>query len=205
MRAGSVAAAGSGELRAEVPGIRLTDDPVGVKDLTAVIDDPTANRRRGNPIDAYLSEFGSRLTLHRIDFLRVYLTPSAEAARRLAAASAAARAAIPQTAAGRNASKVRRCLGRAGLKATTQKDSPKGVALVKPGSGGGIAMHAPLSQGNELVLVAYASTESARRSAGSLRTLLASVGGSAEAHGSLVVGYVRPPSTAEARLVEACT
>jgi hypothetical protein len=194
LRRGSVSGEASAELRAQVSGVKLVPDPVGVKDLSAVIDDPTANRGRDNEISAFLRTYRSRLVLHKVDFLRVYLTPSRAAARRLGALSAAARAAPPPTPTGRRAAKIKRCLERAGLE-----------VAIKGGSGTGVAMHAPLSQGNQAVVVVDSSAEAAARSAHSLGEWLGTAGGGAEARGSLVVGYLWPPPAAEARGVDTCT
>ena len=66
-----------------LPGVPVTFDPAAVPGLAAVVDDTTVSSRRPNPrIANFVRRHRSKLDLHRVDFLRVYLPRSPAEARR---------------------------------------------------------------------------------------------------------------------------
>ena len=175
LRRGTVAAQATAEMRAQVPGARLVTDPVSVADLSAVIADPTAGRHRGDPITTFVRTYRTQLVLHKVDFLDVYVTRSpAErpgASRRYRSPGARH---CREPHAGRTAASIEHCLARTGLEVSHVPASGSEKALIRPSSGTGVKLHAPLSGGSQAIVVVEESVAAASQAIKNLRELLVS-------------------------------
>jgi hypothetical protein len=177
-------------MSAEDPGRQVTFDPRGDSAPAAIIVDPaSSDRRRNETIIAYLRDNRADLRRTEVDRLRVYVPVDDGAARRLAAAS---RKREPVN---RGVVAIRRCLSRQGLTPTVPTPIPGA-----PSQG----VKAELSGSNRGNFWVYGSVARAHGDARAIDAFLARGGGRAAAHGRVVVGYSRAPTSAEQRLLESC-
>jgi hypothetical protein len=179
-----------------VRGASYVSNPIWVKDLSAIVVDPTHSTRLPNrEVAEYVRVHRRDLVRHQFDFLRVYVPRSPAVARRLGRSLPPLSLAVADPRRRVKVRKTMRCMAKGGLEPSIRAPIAPAVAII------GV----PLRSGNNSVVFQYESRAAARREGPGIdRYFAKATGGAAHARKGAVVAFVHEPSAREVRDVESC-